>query len=196
MKKGLLIIFSLLSIIVVSCNNKENKEEPSSEISYEDEYYEFQDFDLKPYEIPAIIALPDETANIGASKPVVEHIPSDIKWTIHVGPNFQLLIEDYANITDLIEVEKKTLAEKDFYEIKYLVDEPDLIVYERKLVVDGEKNAPNTVGIEHRSFHVYGQKTVNGITYELKSRAEGHEKYIIDLMAKSIKSFREKEKEV
>ena len=73
-----------------------------------------------------------------------------------------------------------------------MVEEKDLLVYERKLIVKGSKNASPKVGIEHKSYHVYGQKTINGITYEFRSREEGYEqKRIISLMAKTIKSVEE-----
>ena len=181
------LIFS--AFFLTSCEEKQESENVQIEVN--DDYYEFQDFILSDFEIPAIISLPDETANIGAStKPEVDHIGTDIKWTINVGQNFQLLIEDYADLTDLIEVEKKSMKEKDFYKINYIIDEPDLILYERVLDVKGMDNASPTVGVEHRSFHVYGQKEINGITYELRSRPEGYEKVIIELMAKSIKSFK------
>ena len=174
---------------MTSCEEKHATENVQIEVN--DDYYEFQDFILSDFEIPAVISLPDETANIGAStKPEVDHIDTDIKWTINVGQNFQLLIEDYADLTDLIEVEKKSMKEKDFYKINYIIDEPDLILYERVLDVKGMDNASPTVGVEHRSFHVYGQKEIDGITYELRSRPEGYEKVIIELMAKSIKSFK------
>lgn len=183
---GLLINLAYLT----SCGEPE-KEKPEDEIVVDDDYYEFQDFDMTEYEIPAIISLPDETANIGAStKPQVIHTESDIKWEINVGPNFQLMIEDYADFTDLVEVKKKELAEQDFFKIEYLIDEGDMLLYERTLLVDGKKEAASTVGVEHRSYHVYGQKIVDGITYELQSRPDGYEKVIIELMAKSIRSFK------
>ncbi|HIP32398.1 MAG TPA: hypothetical protein EYG86_06535 [Crocinitomicaceae bacterium] len=186
-----LVVISVFcgSVLLSSCEDKPNIDETDVEVN--DDYYEFQDFNLAQYDIPAMISLPDETANIGAStKPEVIHTESDIKWTLKVGQNFELEIEDYADVTDLIEVEKKELADKDFYKINYIIDEKDLILYERTLVVKGTDNASPTVGVEHKSYHVYGQKIVNGLTYELSSREEGYEKMIIELMAKSIKSFK------
>ena len=180
-----------MSVVFVFASCKETPVKEVNEIDVNDDYYEFQDFIFSDFDIPAIISLPDETADIGAAtKPEIIHTDADIKWTINVGQNFQLLIEDYADLTDLIEVEKKSLADKDFYKINYIIDEKDLILYERILDVKGMDNASPTVGVEHRSFHVYGQKTIDGITYELASRPEGYEKIIIELMAKSIKSFK------
>ncbi|KXJ04538.1 hypothetical protein AC249_AIPGENE898, partial [Exaiptasia diaphana] len=103
---------------------------------------EYWDVILSDYEIPAIISLPDETANIGAStKPEIKHVETDIKWEINVGQNFQLLIEDYGDITDLIEVEKKELENQKFFKVNYLIDEGDMILYERTLLVSGSDQA-------------------------------------------------------
>jgi len=76
------------------------------------------------------------------------------------------------------------------FKIKYLVDEKDLIVYERTLIVDGSSKAPKSVGLEHQSYHVFGQKVINNYTYVFKSVDEGVEKKIVDLMAKSVRSVK------
>jgi hypothetical protein len=172
-----------------SCGGSETKY--TNEESSEDEYYEFQGLSLKESGLPAMIMLPDETANIGAStKPEVVHNDGDFIWDIFVGPNFELHIEDYGDYTDLVEYKKKELKEQEVFNIKYVVNEKDLIVYESTLLVRGSKQASPTVGVKHKSYHVYAQRVINGITYELRSRDEGYERMIIDLMAKSIRSFK------
>lgn len=177
-----------------SCGG-EDVDPETEDIVVDDDYYEFQDFNLEEYDIPGFIKLPDETANIGAStKPEVVHVEDDIRWEIKIGPNFELIIEDYGDINDLIAVEKKELADKKFFGLKYLIDDEDMILYERTLIVKGSDKASSTVGVEHKSYHVYAQKTIDGITYELQSREEGYEKMIIELMAKSIRSFSPLEK--
>lgn len=183
-----LVAIVLGGFLVSSCVSDSSDTE---DIELSEEYYEFQDFNLSDFEIDGFISLPDETANIGASTtPEITHVQSDIKWEIKVGQNFTLLIEDYADINDLVSVEKKLLAERTFYKIEYIIDDEDLILYQRTLIVGGMENASKAVGFEHKSYHVYGQKRINGITYELKSRPEGYGKMIIELMAKSIKSFK------
>lgn len=186
-----LIVF-LLGMLISSCGNSSNKEgSDKGGINLDEDYYEFKGISLKGHGIPALIMLPDETANIGAStKPEVLHKEGDFIWDINVGPNFNVHIEDYGDYTDMVEYKKKELKDQNMFKITYLIDEKDLILYERKLVVKGSKKASPTVGVEHKSYHVYGQKIINGITYELRSRDEGYEKMIIELMAKSIKSFK------
>lgn len=181
-----LFILALLALVFVRCSETTDKTEMT-----EDELYEFQGFSMKPYDIPIMIMLPDETANIGAStQPEIIHVEDDFKWELMVGPNFHMVIDDWGSDREMVSSEKKRLAGLSFYKIKYLVDEPDFILYERELKVDGKKDAPKSVGVEHKTYHVYGQKVINDITYVFRSRDDGYEKVIIDLMAKSIKSVK------
>lgn len=186
------LAFFLLGTVLYSCGGGDEKKTDKEGVNLDEDYYEFKGIGLKEYGIPAMIMLPDETANIGAStKPEVLHKEGDFIWDIVVGPNFSLHIEDYGDFTDMVEYKKKELKEQEVFNINYLINEKDLIVYERKLVVKGSKKASPTVGVEHKSYHVYGQKIIDGITYELRSRDEGYDsKNIIELMAKSIKSFK------
>ncbi|MCJ8289588.1 MAG: hypothetical protein HRT58_03500 [Crocinitomicaceae bacterium] len=181
------IIFGMFAL--TSCG-EENPSLVSQDLAVNDDYYEFQDFIMTDHEIPGVISLPDETANIGAStRPEVKHEES-FKWEISVGQKFQLLIEDFGILDDLVGEKKKDLKDQKFFKIKYLIDESDLIVYERTLMVAGSKYAAPEVGIEHKSYHVYGQKTIENIIYGLSSAEEGCDKHIVELMAKSIKSFK------
>ena len=127
------IFYVILYLIFNSCNNDQSTQISENE-NIANDYYQFQELSLEDYDIPAFISLPDETANIGAStKPIISHIKGDIKWSIQIGANFELLIEDYGYIDDLIEVKKQELLEQTFFQVNYLIDEPDLILYERTL---------------------------------------------------------------
>lgn len=193
MVKNFVLLFCLLgtSVFLSSCGGGEEKKEIETLI--DEDYDQFQLFDLSRYDIPAYIYLPDETANIGAStKPEVSHIESEFLWEISVGPNFEMTIEDWGETSDMIKEEKKNLSEMDFFNIKYLIDEPDMIVYERTLVARGDERASATVGVKHKTYHVYAIKNIDGINYEFQSREEGFEKLIIELMAKSIRSVKPK----
>ena len=183
------ILYVILYLIFNSCNYDQSTQ-MSENKNIADDYYQFQELSLEDYDIPAFISLPDETANIGAStKPIISHIKGDIKWSIQIGTNFELLIEDYGYIDDLIEVKKQELSEQTFFQVNYLIDEPDLILYERTLLVKGIDKASPNVGVEHKSYHIYASKVINGITYEFKSRQDGNEKIIVELIAKAVKSI-------
>ena len=194
LSKSLIVAVIVGSMFMFSsCADPKAEKRDADNIELNEDYYEFQAFDMGDHGVDAYIFLPDETANIGAStKPDVRHIQDDIYWEINVGPNFSMQIEDYASINNLVKVEKKELKEKEFFKVRYLVDDKDLIVYERTLLVKGTDKASPSVGVEHKTYHVYGQKKINGVTYALESREEGFEKKIIELMAKSIRSFKPK----
>ncbi len=163
----------------------------ADELDLSDNYDTFQSFDLRPFDIKGSIMLPDETANIGAStKPEVTHEEDGFKWDIEVGPNFNIHIEDWGANRGLVADKKSQLEDLDIYEIKYLLDEPDFIVYETKLKVNGVKNASKSVGVPHVTYHVFAERVIDGITYELRSRDEGYERVIIELMAKTIRSVK------
>ena len=184
-----LILYVVLYLMLNSCNNDQSTQMLENQKMIDD-YYQFQELSLENHDIPAYISLPDETANIGAStKPIINHIKDDIKWSIKIGENFELLIEDYGYIDDLIEVKKKELSEQTFFQVNYLIDEPNLILYERTLLVKGIDKASPNVGVEHKSFHIYASKVINEITYEFKSREDGNEKIIVELIAKAVKSI-------
>ena len=185
----LVIGLSSFGLGVFSCGSKEASSETAT-VKLDEDYYEFRGISLTPYDIPAMIMLPDETANIGAStRPEITH-PDSFLWSITLGAKFKLYIEDFGDYRNRVSNKKKELKEQTLFKINYLFQSDDLIVYERTLIVRGSKQASPSVGIEHKSFHVYGQKIVDGITYELRSRDEGCSKNIAVLMAKSIKSFK------
>ena len=194
LSKSLIVVWIVGSILMFNfCSDTKPEKQDADSIDINEDYYEFQAFDMTDHGVKAYIFLPDETANIGAStKPDVRYIQDDIYWEINVGPNFSMQIEDYASISNLVKVEKKELDTKKFFKVRYLVDDKDLIVYERILLVKGTDKASPLVGVEHKTYHVYGQKTIDGVTYALESREEGFEKKIIELMAKSIRSFKSK----
>jgi hypothetical protein len=186
------LVTVIFLVLFSSCgDNVKNDMQSNGGIVLNDDYYEFQGFSLKKYDIPAMIMLPDETANIGAStKPEITHAEDDFKWELEVGSNFHMLIDDWGDYTDMVETRKKELKDLDFYKIKYIIDEKDFILYEQELMPKGSNKASNTVGVPHKSYHVYGEKVIDGITYVFRSRDEGSEKMIIELMAKSIKSVK------
>jgi hypothetical protein len=189
-----LLIISLILFIIFSCgsNVTEDDNKPKTKVNLSD-YSEFHLINLEKYELNAHLMIPDASANIGAStKPEIFHNDSFL-WKITAGPKFELHIEDFGDYKDRMANKKKELKQQNkFFQIKYLIDEPQLILYERTLIVKGDKNAAPEVGVDHITYHVYGEKTLNGITYELRSRDEGFgsdQKHIAEMMAKTIKSF-------
>jgi ribosomal protein L7/L12 len=183
------ISLACIGMLFSACSGGEEK---NNQIEIVEDFFEFQKFNLKDFGLNATIMLPDETANIGAStRPEVKHAEDGFKWEIEVGPNFHMIIDDFGEEKNKVADKKRKLKELDIFETKFLVDEKDFIIYESTLKVDGEKASPITDPKPHVSYHVYGQKVIDGYTYVFRSREEGYPKNIIDLMAKSIKSVQE-----
>jgi hypothetical protein len=183
------ISLACIGMLFSACGDGEEK---NNQIEIVEDFFEFQKFNLKDFGLNATIMLPDETANIGAStRPEVKHAEDGFKWEIEVGPNFHMIIDDFGEEKNKVADKKRKLKELDIFETKFLVDEKDFIIYESTLKVDGEKASPITDPKPHVSYHVYGQKVIDGYTYVFRSREEGYPKNIIDLMAKSIKSVQE-----
>lgn len=189
-KNCLHIAFVLfLGLLLSQC--KSESPTKKGEIDLNDNYDNFQSFDLSPFDIKGSIMLPDESANIGASTlPEVFHEEDGFKWDIQVGPNFKIHVEDWGANRGLVADKKTQNEDLEIYDIRYIVDDPDFIIYETKLKVSGAKNAPKSVGVPHISYHVFAEKVIDGITYEFRSPDEGYELMIIELMAKSIRSVK------
>jgi hypothetical protein len=176
---------------MVACSRNVPKQNSVKNDAFDDkEMLDFVPFNLIQYGIPAVMMLPDETSNIGAvTKPEVIHLDNDFKWKIKVGQQFQILIEDYGDYSNLVDIKRKELRDQTIFKIRYLQNEKDIIVFEKTLLVKGAKKAPLKLGLTHRSYHVYGQKKIGNITYELKCDDNGEEEFVIKLMAKTINSF-------
>jgi hypothetical protein len=185
----ILFLTTLTIGLISSC--KPSGRETEKDLDLTENYDVFQSYNLATFDIPANIMLPDNTANIGAStKPEVLHKDGGFKWDVTVGPNFTLHIEDWGANKDLVTDKKKQLKDLEIFDINYLVDEPNFIIYELKLKVSGSANAQKNVGIPHTAYHVFAEKVIDGITYEFRSPDDGYEKMIIELMAKTIRSLK------
>ena len=192
MKNKNFFFFSLIliSLFAFSCerNANEKKEEIKSkktskrEQTIEEDYYQFSKLDLLKSEIHGSIMLPNETSRLGTSeKPKIKHKLGGFKWEISVGPSFSLFLEDYGKQANLIVNHKiKLETQKNVYKIEFIKDLPNLLIYKKTL-----KETNN-----HSSFFIYAQKKINNISYEIKNKSQGNKKNIVDVMEKSILSFK------
>jgi len=174
----------LFIFLISSCGSKQPKE--SNQKNKNVDYYQFFSFDLSEYDIPATIMLPDETVGIGTSFiPEIKHNEADFLWEINIGPSFVFLIEDYGEIKNLVNQQKSKLmdSKNSIYSINFLVNEPELIVYERKIKDAGDSTKS--------TYHAYAQKKINGVYYEFKTIETGYSKKVIDCFEKSFRSIKE-----
>lgn len=184
------LFLSLFTCLFFSCS-EQNEEKQKAQTFIDADYYEYKGLNFQKYMIHAMMMIPDETADIGSStESEITHVDNDFRWVLKIGEKFIIHIEDFGNSKNLVASKKKELKEKDWFEIKYLVDDKDLIVYQKILKVKGVNNASPKVGVDHISYHVYAEKVIDGITYELRNSDEGNDKELTRWIAKSIKSFK------
>lgn len=176
--------FLLFILFISSCGSKQDKENKVK--SNKLDYYQYFNFDLSQYDIPATIMLPDETVGIGTSFiPDVKHVQADFLWEVNIGPSFVFLIEDYGELNNLVYNQQTKLmdSKNSIYTIKFLVKEPELLIYERK-IKEADESSPST-------YHAYAQKKINGVYYEFKTVDSGYSKTVIDCFEKSFRSIKE-----
>jgi len=185
------LLFLLFSLVVLASCHITTDEKSQVSTYFDNDYYEYKGIHLQKYDLPAIIMVPDETADIGSSTEVqINHSENDFRWDLLIGEKFLIHIEDFGNNKNLVSEKKKELKNKNWFEIKYLVNEKNIIVYQKKLKVKGVNNASSKVGVEHVSFHVYAEKLIDGINYELRNSDDGNSQEMVRWIAKSIKSFK------
>ena len=183
--KSLFLLFFLFNI---SCEENTNSapDEQGDKANFsqriDEDYYQFSNFNLNKHDIEGSIMLPNETSRIGTSEvPKVKHSPGGFKWKINVGSAFNLYIEDFGDKKDLVLNHKMKLeAQKNVYTVKYIEALPNLLIYKKTLKESSL----------HSSYHIYAQKKVNGISYEIKNKYQGDKKDVVMFMKKSIASFK------
>lgn len=183
MKNKVIVCFSILLSFLIGCKGEAPSEQSKANNI---DYYQFFKFDLSTYDIAATVMLPDETVGIGTSfLPDVKHKEADFLWELNIGPYFSFLIEDYGDVNDLVKSHKAKILDKQqsIYKVKLVVEEPELLIYERKL-----KTATNQS--TDVSYHAYAQKKINGVYYEFKSPEVGHSKKVIEIMEKTFRSIK------
>jgi hypothetical protein len=188
------IIYSLFisCLTLTACSNSD---ENSNDQVIDEALLDFNEFSLNEYDIPATILLPDETSNVGASTKVeVVHTEGDFLWDLKVGPNFELVINDWGDDKEILNAELKKLKDLKFFNVKFLKKTPNTLVYERTLNVNGKKNASKKVGVEHKTFHLFMTKVINKIIYVFETRDTGSTKEIVELQEKCINSIKETKK--
>lgn len=183
MKNKVIVCFSILLSFLIGCKGEApSKQSKANNI----DYYQFFKFDLSTYDIAATIMLPDETVGIGTSfLPEMKHKEADFLWELNIGPNFSFLIEDFGDVKELVKTHKAKILDKQqsIYQVKLIVDEPELLVYERKLKT--ATNEPTGV-----TYHAYAQKKINGVYYEFKSPEVGYSRKVIEIMEKTFRSIK------
>ena len=169
----------LLLAILNSCATEDDNQSNS------EDYYQFKAVDLSAYDLDATLYIPDETAGIGASFQTTIAHEEDFKWKVMAGPNFQLFIEDWGDNANKLAEFRKALKDDDVFKVSIISDKNNCIIYKRELIK--HINVPK---YKHVSYHIYSLTKLGDYYYEIKNRAGGDSKPVVDLMEKSVKSFK------
>jgi hypothetical protein len=151
------------------------------------DYVQYQPFDMSPYDLSVVLMLPNASSGIGTSmKPQVSYEIGGFKWTLQVGRNFGLLIEDYGDYAyRFAEFKRKLLKPNPFFEIEIVRQTADLLIYRRK--VKGQ-----FVAHQNERFYIYSVRQINENYYEIMNREQGDTKRVIDFMYHTIQSIKAK----
>lgn len=184
-----------MALLFSSCGDTADETTEGVVINYPDEkeeLYEFEAFSLAPYQINALIYLPDETANIGAATiPEVTHELGGWKWGLKLGQKFQMEIIDWGEENG-VSLHKEELEEQShMYDIEYIEDTEDFIYYKRTLKNEGSENSNSNVGVQHVSYHCLGNHKIEGINYLFRTVELGSPKPITEYIKVSVKNVEE-----
>lgn len=151
------------------------------------DYVQYDTFDMRPYDLPIQLMLPNASAGIGTSiKPQVDFEIGGFKWQLQVGRNFCLYIEDYGDYAyRFAEFKRKLLKPNKFFEIEIVRQTKNLLIYRRKV-----KGA--FVAQRNTKFFIYSVQKINQNYYEIMNREQGDSKRVVDFMFHTIQSIKEK----
>jgi len=177
------ILFSIAAVMFLSaCGGSGEEGDETTDNSMDSlDYTDMNEISLLDQGLSMKIMLPEVASSTGASiEPQIEHDDGDYLWHVKIGTRFHLIIEDFGKEKDKIKNEKVRLADLDkIFVVEYMVEEPGIIMYKRTLHED-QGGKP--------SYHCYGETTIDGYTFVLRSQEDGSLKPIIDDMVKTIKS--------
>lgn len=178
--KSSLIIFSIL--FLAACGGEEKSDSEGNETKDETVDTEgMSDLPLSEHGLNLVIKTPPISSSTGSILPSVHHEEGSLDWTVKIGDKFEMIIEEWSPEHDPNQkvAEEKKYVENSVFEIEFLTDEDDLIMYKRTL--------PEGQGGK-TSYHVYSAQKIDGITYVFKSGLDGGLKPIIEDMVKTIKT--------
>ncbi len=170
----------LFGFLMVSCGDKQSANEDR-----EIDYFQFQPLNLKKFDLPATIQLPDASAGIGtAFKPEILHEEGGYKWQLSVGRYFKIFIEDYGNQRFLFEEKFEEIKNNKVYHTNIKRRDGSIVIYTKQLKSKLKNDKVET-------YHIYAVVKIDGYYYQITNRVEGNSKKEVEFMYKSIKSIKE-----
>lgn len=153
--KHLYIIFSLISISLMfsSCAGDEQNITEINVISSSENFDDFEEFDLRPYEINASLMVPKE------DRTLINHKLDTYVWDLKKGKQTFITIHDWGTLDGFKELLKE--LENESEEVEFIAKEDNFTIY--KL----------TTGTSKVTFHTAAQHDIDGINYLFESSRQG-----------------------
>lgn len=183
--KKIVVFGSILMMLLSSCGNSGEGTENTDDVDTSTvDFSDMNEMSLSSEGLNMKIMLPNVASSTGASiEPTIEHDEGDYLWNVKIGNQFHLIVEDFGKEKNKVAEEKKRLdGLGKIFIIEYVIDEPKVIMYKRELH-EGQGGKP--------TYHCYGETTIDGYTYVLRSNEDGNFKPIIDDMVKTIRSAKQ-----
>ena len=188
MRKGLLLIIAAMTLSLYSCNTPTEGEgdvatsDTTASASVSGMYL-YSDFNSE-YKLPIEMLVLDKKSATGMSiPPIVEAYPDDFRWEVIIGDGFHIIIEDVGDLPNELADLKLIQADDVVWEIEYLIDEPELIMYTQAL--------PDNAGVSVVFYHINAFKTIDGVNYVFRTPDQGEfSKSQIEKMLAAIKSVK------
>lgn len=188
--KKLLLLCIPAAVLLTSCGGDESGDSEEKENGSEEtttDYSDMETLDLSEHQLPAKIKIPQITGEEGAVMPIeVIHEEDDFIWEIRIGEEgekFRLVIEDMAAMEGDVIADHKRIIEGTIYDVEYIIDESDLIMY--KQMIEGEAS------VDPR-FGVCGVVEIDGYPFKLYSSDQtDFRKPQVEDMMRSIRSIME-----
>lgn len=186
--KNLLVTFTVVFVLVVSCTNNPNGSIIVNDLVNKSDTgfvlldtADMQLLSLKEYDLNLKIKVPVVASALGIEiLPVIEHDDGDYLWYIRIGEHFNLIIEDYAKeFKKVREHQQQLLDQKDVFEITYLEKKTHLVFYKQILIADNGGTP---------TYHCFGEMTIDGYNYVLRSEGFGGYEPVIQDMVQCIKT--------
>lgn len=172
--KNIHLFFLLISLglLIVGCSSEENETTQQDTVkknSSSDALKNYEEFDLRPYEINASLLLPKgETAS-------VKHQLDSFSWQILLGKQVYVTIQDWGTENGMEHYLKK--LKKQNSQIDFIEQEDDFVKYK------------STVGTSKITYHTAAQHKIEGINYIFESNSKvGLSKEKIEQAVVSVKS--------
>ena len=188
MKKSFYLLSAAAILSFTSCggdDKSKNGETTDGKPAVDMDMTGMMEEDLSDKGLNVKIMVAEETGSTGNKLPVVDSVVIEgLQWQVMVGDKYNIVIEEADGSGDYIKKEKDKLNNLGIWDLKYEVDEPNVMLYEASL-----KNGAG----QKPFYHVYGIAKIDGKDFIIRSYEQGEfHKGNAEKMLKTIRALQQK----